>query len=299
VTISGTNFADPATVRFGQAESPECRVDTPTTITAVAPEGIGTVDVSVRTGGGDSAVPRSSTVNADSRASSIPTDKDWTVRRPDSDSVALVIEPPGSRPGSSPKPKWDNYRNTTGFWARLFKHKTGQWIVSDVDAGTAWSASDSWATNTAAVGAVLGSVTSALSGGFKTIVSTQQGVSITILFILFGGAAALAPVTYGALARKPGPTPSKVLGTAGGLVLAGAFTVFAVVGDLATVGLLVWQLDGGSTGDWLILAALGAAAFTVSLYSVRTLASCGTYKADPDTAKPSLLNHSQHRSATL
>ena len=57
VTISGTGFAAPATVEFGNAGAREVIVDSPTTITAVSPAGsAGTVDITVTTSAGTSAV---------------------------------------------------------------------------------------------------------------------------------------------------------------------------------------------------------------------------------------------------
>jgi hypothetical protein len=47
VTITGTNFVDVSAVYFGCTPSPSFTVNSPTTITAVVPEGKGTVDVTV------------------------------------------------------------------------------------------------------------------------------------------------------------------------------------------------------------------------------------------------------------
>jgi hypothetical protein len=47
VTITGTNFVDVASVYFGSIPSPSFIVNSPTTITAVVPQGKGTVDVTV------------------------------------------------------------------------------------------------------------------------------------------------------------------------------------------------------------------------------------------------------------
>jgi CSLREA domain-containing protein len=56
VTITGTNFASPATVTFGTAAATKVTVVNPTTITATAPAGTGTVNVTVSTPGGVSPI---------------------------------------------------------------------------------------------------------------------------------------------------------------------------------------------------------------------------------------------------
>ncbi len=55
VTITGTNFNEAATVRFGSSNATSFEVVSPTSITAVAPAGAGAVDVRVSTSGGTSA----------------------------------------------------------------------------------------------------------------------------------------------------------------------------------------------------------------------------------------------------
>src|SRR5580700_9095805 len=54
-TITGTNFNEATTVTFGSSEATSFEVVSPTSITAVAPAGAGTVDVRVSTSGGTSA----------------------------------------------------------------------------------------------------------------------------------------------------------------------------------------------------------------------------------------------------
>ncbi len=56
VTITGTNFFVPATVNFGVTPAGSVVVDSQTQITAISPPGTGTVDVTVTTTGGTSAI---------------------------------------------------------------------------------------------------------------------------------------------------------------------------------------------------------------------------------------------------
>jgi len=55
VTITGTNFEAPATVKFGATPATEVTVTSSTTMTAVSPAGTGTVNVTVTTSAGTSA----------------------------------------------------------------------------------------------------------------------------------------------------------------------------------------------------------------------------------------------------
>ena len=57
VTITGTNFTGATTVSFGSTAATSFSVDSPTQITAISPAGsVGTVDVTVTTAGGTSAI---------------------------------------------------------------------------------------------------------------------------------------------------------------------------------------------------------------------------------------------------
>src|SRR5262249_45568208 len=56
VTITGTNFSGATAVRFGSNAAAPLTVDSATQITATSPAGIGTVDVTVTTAGGTSAI---------------------------------------------------------------------------------------------------------------------------------------------------------------------------------------------------------------------------------------------------
>ena len=56
VTITGTNFASPATVTFGGVAATGVQVVSPTQLTAISPAGTGKVDVRVTAPGGTSAI---------------------------------------------------------------------------------------------------------------------------------------------------------------------------------------------------------------------------------------------------
>ena len=56
VTITGSDFSGALTVDFGSREAREVEVNSPTSISAVAPAGAGTVNVTVTSSGGTSAI---------------------------------------------------------------------------------------------------------------------------------------------------------------------------------------------------------------------------------------------------
>src|SRR5215475_2444584 len=59
VTITGTNFSGATAVRFGSNAAGSFTVDSATQVTATSPAGVGTVDVTVTTAGGTSAISSS------------------------------------------------------------------------------------------------------------------------------------------------------------------------------------------------------------------------------------------------
>src|SRR5258707_875391 len=59
VTITGTNFSDVTAVSFGSNAAASFTVNSATQITATSPAGVGTVDVTVTTAGGTSAISSS------------------------------------------------------------------------------------------------------------------------------------------------------------------------------------------------------------------------------------------------
>jgi hypothetical protein len=94
-----------------------------------------------------------------------------------------------------------------------------------------WSFTESWASNIAAVGAILGTVLA--SKDFVT--DALSGLSIAGfvgLSLVFGLVALFAPVVFAALMYDG-------KGTYGGLMLAGYVTTCAIVGELLTLAILV------------------------------------------------------------
>src|ERR1700693_5156314 len=70
------------------------------------------------------------------------------------------------------------------------------WFAGSVYAGPAWTAKDSWVTNIGAVGAILGTVVTDSGTTLQNVILPTPAAGVTLLFIVFGGAAAAAPVVY-------------------------------------------------------------------------------------------------------
>jgi hypothetical protein len=149
-----------------------------------------------------------------------------------------------------------------------------EWLKATVDAGPAWSLSDSWATNVAGAGGILGSViTAAGSTSFGSLLTSDATTAITLLFLIFGGIAAFAPITYVAFATQPSSdtTVEKTNTSAWGFLAAAIVTMTAVMGELATVSLLVWQVGDSMGGKILLVVFVGIGAVLVAVYAIKTI----------------------------
>ena len=155
------------------------------------------------------------------------------------------------------------------------------WLTGSVHAGSAWTAKDSWVTNIAALGAILGTVIS--DAAYKL---TGPGAGATLLFIVFGGVAVAAPVVYGATAKLESQGLNDTTGSVWGFLLAGAATLFAALGELATLGLLVMNVTGSAATQAAVIAALCLGAAAIIVYSVRSLAYFATLPAPRPKPEP-------------
>ncbi len=122
-----------------------------------------------------------------------------------------------------------------------------------VTTDSTWSFGDSWASNLTGLGAVLGTVLAAT--GFLTEVLPGVSTGMFIGFsLLYGSLALLAPAAFTALCDAEGDS------TYGGLLVAGAIVLWAVLGELGTAVVLL--LRGGV--PWLLgaLACIAGVAGT-------------------------------------
>jgi hypothetical protein len=153
------------------------------------------------------------------------------------------------------------------------------WVAGSVYAGPAWTAKDSWITNIAGVGAVLGIVLTDSSTTLQSVIQPAAAADVTLLFIGFGGAAAAAPVIYGATAKLESQGINDTQGSVWGLLLAGATSLLAVLGEMATMGLLVWTVAASAATRWSVVVALSLGGLAVMVYSVRSLMYFATLPA--------------------
>jgi hypothetical protein len=133
--------------------------------------------------------------------------------------------------------------------------RLGDWVI----AGDAWTPSDSWLTNVTALSSTV--------AGFALNAFKENGISI--LFVIFGLAAAFAPLVYGAFAAKA-VSGAVTVGTVFGFLLAAAVVMFAAIGELATIVLF------GTSADYLVSLPIALifpliAGIILATYSFRTM----------------------------
>ena len=138
-----------------------------------------------------------------------------------------------------------------------------------------WDFSESWASNLTVVGAILGTVLSAnVLPPKKTVVMAPDGY--TALSLLFGILVVLAPFLYTAFRKgRPRPTGPEYRGRNGAFLVASALTVWATCGQIATVGLVLYEAQHAKVlapGAVIpMLAALGVALVLTCIYSLQSI----------------------------
>jgi hypothetical protein len=157
---------------------------------------------------------------------------------------------------------------------------------------TSWDFSKSWASNITVVGAILGTVLSAkILPTTPTVVVSPNGY--TALSLLFGLLVVVAPLLFTALrSGTPDPKGPKYQGYGWGFLLSSCVTLWAVIGELATVGLVLYEAQHGNTlarGAVIPMwAALGSAIVLISIYGLKTVQV--TVKPASDTSKLESIN---------
>lgn len=154
-----------------------------------------------------------------------------------------------------------------------------------------WEFSKSWASNLTVVGAVLGTVLSAKVLPKRTVVVTPDGY--TALSLLFGILVVIAPFLYTAFRKgKRTPTGPEYEGRNGVFLVASAVTIWAVCGEIGTIGLVLYEAQHGKAlalGAVIpMLVALGAALVLTCVYaiqSIRLLLECEAPEAEERETK--------------
>jgi hypothetical protein len=159
---------------------------------------------------------------------------------------------------------------------------------------TSWDFSKSWASNITVVGAILGTVLSAkVLPTPTTVVDSPNGY--TALSLLFGALVVVAPLLFTTLrSGKPDPKGPVYTGYGWGFLLASCVTLWAVIGELATVGLVLYEAQHGNTlarGAVIpVWGVLGSAIVLVSVYGLKTVRL--TLTPASDTSKLELIDQS-------
>jgi hypothetical protein len=135
-----------------------------------------------------------------------------------------------------------------------------------------WKFQDSWATNISTIGAGLGTLlsTSGLLSSLLPGVSTTPFLVMNVIFLAMIGA---APVIFNALTVDDTNQPTDTtVGTNGGFLLGGLFTIAAALGELAAIGLL-FTMGGLTAAFWVAFSFSLLGALIVCGYAYRTLLS--------------------------
>ncbi|HEY2506843.1 MAG TPA: hypothetical protein VGI58_10015 [Streptosporangiaceae bacterium] len=157
-----------------------------------------------------------------------------------------------------------------------------------VHAGAAWTPSDSWVTNTAAITGLLAVTWAAVGSPVAPLITSTANTSVGVLFLIFAGAAALAPIIYASLGVAC-DEDAPVTGRVSGFLLAGAATVFAVGGEVAAFALYVDKTAPSVPARVTLWVALGVGALFVAVYAIRTMTNALTNHLDqagPAQAQP-------------
>jgi hypothetical protein len=167
------------------------------------------------------------------------------------------------------------------------------WVSGQVAVGPAWSFKDSWLTNVAAVGALLGTVLGA--GDFLTdLIPGTSTTRLVGLSLIAGGMVTLAPVVYAAfstwcvLPDTQGHDKLQAVGTGIGMWAAAGATLGGVYVELATIGFLTDAADATVGAKRLVYVLLLAGAVVVALYAIRWTdgVTNGAARTQPDPDSP-------------
>jgi hypothetical protein len=138
-----------------------------------------------------------------------------------------------------------------------------------------WDFSKSWASNVTIVGAIVGTVLSAkILPATAAVVASPNGY--TALSLIFGSLVVVAPLVFTASrSGKPSPAGPVYTGRGWAFMLASAMTLWGVLGELTTVGLVLYEAQHAKTlalGAVVpIWAIIGLAIVLVAVYGLRTV----------------------------
>lgn len=157
-----------------------------------------------------------------------------------------------------------------------------------------WDFSVSWASTFTVVGAFLGTVLGE-SGVVPETTYYLPNAAYGGLNLMFGLIALLAPLVYAAMRSVDPPEPvadvkePKYHGFVWTFLLSSALTLWAVLGELVTVGLLLAEIQrGGAVPDSVIVVLVVLGAFSLILVCAHVLRGTRwvvAYQTEPPTTK--------------
>jgi len=152
-----------------------------------------------------------------------------------------------------------------------------------------WSFSNSWASSMTAGGAFLGTILAASvipAGAVPFSPGALAGLNL-----LFGFIIVLAPLTFSASTRinkpAPGDTGPDYAGYIGLFLVAAGLTVWATLGELATIAILLDELQSGTLSGaltWLFFALLLISIAGAGCYAWGTIRATIDYVNPPAAA---------------
>jgi hypothetical protein len=173
-------------------------------------------------------------------------------------------------------------------WWRLSKPRPR---MSDPMGEVNWSFSNSWASSMTAGGAFLGTILAA-SVIPASAVPFSPG-ALAGLNLLFGFIIVLAPLTFSASSRinKPAPpdTGPDYVGYVGLFLVAVGLTIWATLGELATIAILLDELQSGTLSSaltWLFFVLLLISIAGIGCYAWGTIQATIDYVNPPATGAP-------------
>jgi hypothetical protein len=165
-------------------------------------------------------------------------------------------------------------------WATLRStHRLGD-ALGEVN----WSFSKSWASTLTAGGALLGTILSTTAVIPKST-KLLSSAAFAGLNLLFGFIILVAPLLFSAFARasatKADDGEPSYTGHVWTFLLACLLTLWAVIGEIVTISILLEELTAGALSgslSWLFLVLLGILAILLAIYAWGTIRATICYK---------------------
>jgi hypothetical protein len=155
-----------------------------------------------------------------------------------------------------------------------------------------WSFSNSWASSLTAGGAFLGTILAATVVPANAVPFSPG--ALAGLNLLFGFIIVLAPLAFSASSRisnpAPGDTGPDYTGYISLFLVAVALTIWATLGELATIAILLNELQSGTLSSaltWLFFVLLLISIASTGFYAWGTIKATIDYVQPPTTPAPS------------